>query len=116
MPNEVCHIEIVATDGAKAAEFYGGVFGWETSVDPASGYVMFKDGSGVGGGLTAPMYEGHTGTCIYIHVEDIEAMLKEIEAAGGETLIPKTRISEEHGFYALFKDLSGNVVGLWSKV
>ena len=42
-------------------------------------------------------------------------MLAKIEDKGGQIINNKTKISDEHGYYALFKDTCGNYMGLWSK-
>ena len=34
--------------------------------------------------------------------------------AGGKVAVPKTKISDEHGFFAIFIDSEGNKVGLHS--
>jgi len=53
------------------------------------------------------------GGCIfYISVDDIEKKLKEIEKAGGKTVRKKTEVPG-FGWDAAFKDIFGNVVGLF---
>ena len=41
--------------------------------------------------------------------------LDEIEEAGGKKVQDKTKISDEHGFYSVFKDSCDNLMGLWSR-
>jgi predicted enzyme related to lactoylglutathione lyase len=48
-------------------------------------------------------------------VKDIEKKLREIEHAGGKIIKEKTGISPEFGFYALFNDPCGSLMGLWSR-
>jgi len=109
----IMHIELQAADLAAAAKFYRHLFGWE-STEYGPEWSLFAAGKGPGGGFVREMPEGHP-VVFYIEVDDIEGKLKEIEAAGGKTLHPKTRISEEHGFYGMFADLHGVAVGLWSR-
>ena len=52
---------------------------------------------------------------ITIDVEDIDAALAEIEAAGGSTVTPRTAIPGM-GAFGYFKDSEGNVMGLWETV
>ena len=52
---------------------------------------------------------------LYISTDDIDLSLEKIKDAKGDVVQKKTQISEEHGFYALFKDISGNLMGLWSR-
>jgi len=51
---------------------------------------------------------------LYINTDDIDLSLEKIKDVKGEVVQKKNLISEEHGFYALFKDISGNLMGLWS--
>lgn len=108
-----CHIEIPTTDVAKSKDFYGKVFGWQ--FEDAGGYVTYSPPEGVGGGFTTNSKPTTNGVIIYIEVEDIDKKLAEIEQAGGKKVIPKTKISDEFGFYALFADPCGNTIGIWSK-
>ncbi len=56
---------------------------------------------------------GTEGVLIYLNANpDVQHVLDRVEAAGGKILVPKTRISEEHGFMALMLDTEGNRVGL----
>lgn len=116
MGDKVCHIEFLAGNLAAAGEFYSNVFGWEIT-PMGDNYALWAAGDeSLGGGLSLGD-EGSGGqrTVVYIKVDDIEAKLAQITGAGGETVVPKTKISEEHGFFALFKDPSGTIVGLWGK-
>jgi predicted enzyme related to lactoylglutathione lyase len=114
--NGICHIEIPCTDLNKAAKFYGDVFGWETQIIPEMNYAMFKAPDGIGGGFSKDTkVSSEAGVMLYIEVEDIPAALKKIEAGGGKQIKEKTQISPEHGYFALFADGEGNMVGLWAK-
>jgi hypothetical protein len=37
-----------------------------------------------------------------------------VEAAGGKVLVPKTQISEDYGYMAMFLDTEGNRIALHS--
>jgi len=110
----LCHYEIPTTDAKKSKDFYGKIFGWQFE-DSFGGYVMFRPPDGVAGGFTTTSKPSRDGVVLYIEVTDIDKKLGEIETAGGERLVQKTKISEEFGFYALFLDPCGNAMGLWSK-
>ena len=45
---------------------------------------------------------------------DVQKVLDKVEAAGGKILVPKTEISPEYGFMAVFIDSEGNRIGLHS--
>lgn len=48
-------------------------------------------------------------------IEGIPRKLGVIESAGGKTIEDQTVVSPGFGFYGLFTDPSGNIMGLWSK-
>jgi uncharacterized protein len=114
MANEICYVEIVSGNLQQTTAFYEGVFGWKV-IPAGDNYAMFSAGSGLEGGITPPMPGLDRGVCIYISVEDIDGALAAIVAAGGEAVLHKTKISDEYGYYGLFKDPHANVIGLWSK-
>ncbi len=114
--SKIVHIEIPAPDLEKAAEFYSKLFGWKVEVTPEMDYAMWSAGEdAVGGGFSKQAKPSTEGALLHIGVDDIEAKLKEIETAGGKTLTPKTKISDEWGYYAEFLDIFGNKLGLWSE-
>ncbi|MDX2360880.1 MAG: hypothetical protein QNK23_08745 [Crocinitomicaceae bacterium] len=45
----------------------------------------------------------------------MDVIIERIEGAGGQVVMPKTQISPEIGFMALFTDTEGNRVGLHSQ-
>lgn len=109
-----CHIEIPTTDAKKSAEFYRGLFSWK--IDESNpDYLMFSTPGNDGGGFTKSSEPTKDGVIVYIEVEDIEAKLEEVKKAGGTIVKGKTGISPEFGFFALFTDPSGNVLGLWGR-
>ncbi|MCK4940959.1 VOC family protein [candidate division WOR-3 bacterium] len=108
------HIEIPTTDTQKSKEFYSKIFGWKID-ESAPNYVTFSTGDNQGGGFTQESKPAQDGVVLYIEIEDIVKKLGEIEAAGGKKVKEKTEISPEFGFYGLFIDPCGNIMGLWSK-
>lgn len=109
-----CHIEIPTTDSQKSKNFYEKVFGWKMDISNPE-YIQFATPDNEGGGFTPSSKPVQDGVILYIEVEDIEKKLKEIEEAGGKTIKEKTGISPEFGFYALFNDPCGSLLGLWCK-
>ena len=114
----VAHIEFASNNLAASRRFYERIFGWH--FEEASGmekYLMFATPNGQGGGFDAgPRSSGPsaTGPILHIEVDDIDATLARVSEMGGKTLVPRTKISDEHGHFALFLDNVGNRLGLWS--
>ena len=47
--------------------------------------------------------------------DDLNNILKRVEANGGKTITPKTKImAERRGYFALFSDSEGNKMGVYS--
>jgi len=44
----------------------------------------------------------------------VQVVLDRIEKAGGKIIVPKTQISPEHGYMAVFIDTEGNRIALHS--
>ena len=55
------------------------------------------------------------GPLIYLNGNpDVQLILDKIENAGGKILVPKTQISPEYGYMAIFLDTEGNRIALHS--
>ncbi len=104
----IVHVELSSKDRHKDAKFYSELFGWKMTHMEEMGYTMF------GGGL-APIGDNMPAGSTMVHVEtdDIEATLAKVTSLGGKQLVPKTEIPGM-GWFALFTDLSGNTVGLYT--
>ena len=120
---KVVHFEIPADDVARAREFYGGVFGWQLRDMREMDYTLVEtvpvdektqlplEPGAINGGLMKRTAETPA-PVLTVDVESIDISLKEIDAAGGSTVQPRTEIPGM-GAFAYFKDPEGNVVGLW---
>jgi predicted enzyme related to lactoylglutathione lyase len=118
--NAINWFEIPAKDFKRATKFYGTILGTELQHVPMGpnemGFFPSEQG-GVGGAVVAgpESHPAQGGTCVYLNANpDLTAVLGRIAGAGGTVIVPKTPISPEFGFFALFKDTEGNIVGLHS--
>lgn len=112
--------EIPVTDFARAKAFYEAVL--DTTIEsidmgPMTMGFLPSSQDGVGGALVQG--EGnnptHDGSRIYLNVGvDLAPGLARVEAAGGKIVLPKTEIGNDFGFYALFEDTEGNLLGFHS--
>ena len=110
----VVHVEIPAADVPAAAKFYESLFGWKMQHDDQFDYTMWQDGSGSGGGFNKASDEHPAGeVLVYIASDDIEADLQQVENLGGSVVTPKTEIPGT-GWFALFKDPTGNTLALYT--
>jgi len=100
----IVYFEIAGPDAAQLKTFYSSVFGW--SIDAASTIAAASTG-GLRGGIRQDPAE----KVLYLGVPDIVAALKQIQAAGGKTVVPRTVVPGVVTF-ALFSDPAGNRMGL----
>ena len=110
----IVHIEFSASDREAAGRFYSDAFGWQIQQMPEMNYTTFEAKGGPGGGFNPVNEQNPAGSVlVYIDSNDIETDLKKIESLGGSTIIPKTEIPQV-GWFAIFADLTGNQVGLYT--
>jgi predicted enzyme related to lactoylglutathione lyase len=110
----IVHIEFSAQNREAAAQFYADVFGWKTTQIPEMNYATFESEEGRVGGFNPVTEQNPAGTVVvYIGTNDIEASLAQVEAKGGKTVVSKTEIPDM-GWFAMFSDPTGNLVGLYT--
>jgi hypothetical protein len=105
------HVEVTGKDGAALQRFYSDVFGWSFDTDNPGGYGMFRPGDGVASGVGTAQDGGAGQVTFYVHADDPDAVLREVEAKGGRVVMPLTEVAPETKI-ALFADPEGHVVGL----
>jgi len=121
--NAISWFEIPSTDLARAQKFYETVF--SVTLIPmdlqAIKMRMFplEDMMGVGGAIvdSGGFHKPSTtdGPLIYLNGNpDLQNVLDKVEKAGGKVMVPKTEISPEYGYMAVFIDTEGNRIGLHS--
>ncbi len=120
--NPFVWIEIPVTNMERAIAFYEKVLDVQIQPVEFGGLKMgWFPNAGDAHGATGTLIEqesyvpSHEGTMVYFFSENVQNELDRIEAAGGKILHPKTQISEEHGYMAVFEDSEGNRVALHSQ-
>lgn len=115
--------EIPATDIDRAQKFYETIF--EIKMQPLDMPQLqmrlfpITDPMNIGGAICqhAEFYQpsAQAGPLVYLNGNpDLQIVLDRVEAAGGQVLVPKTQISPEHGYMAVFLDSEGNRIALHS--
>lgn len=120
MNNFISIVEIPVTDFARAVKFYQAILDVsieEVDMDGTQMGVLPSDGETVsvvlvkGNDYKPTMY----GSVLYLNAgNDLQPMLDKVEKNGGQVIVPKSEISPEMGFFALFTDTEGNKLGLHS--
>lgn len=124
MENAISWFEIPAKDIDRATKFYEALFEIKLiSLDfPNIKMRMFPIDDpmkGIGGAIV-DSGSFHTpsatdGPLIYLNGNpDVQIILDRVGPAGGNITVPKTEISPEYGFMAVFIDTEGNRIGLHS--
>ncbi len=120
MKNLISIVEIPTIDFSRAVTFYQAILnvsieeidmqGTQMGVFPSDGEVV-----------SVVLVKGDEykttvdGTIVYLNAgDDLQIVLGKIESSGGKIVVPKTEISPEIGFFAMFIDTEGNKLGLHS--
>ncbi|WP_310961862.1 VOC family protein [Nocardioides terrisoli] len=122
MSGKVVHFEIPFDDAERAHSFYREAFGWTITEIPEMHYSIVQTGPVDGDGF--PAEKGYVGggmlkresptdrPVITVDVDDIDSALAKIEELGGMTVLGRQDVGEM-GWAAYFKDVEGNLMGLW---
>lgn len=117
MKSALTWFEIPVKDILKSKVFYEKVFQLELSESSVNQHklAIFPATEVSGALIEEAGYVGpERSTIVYLHIPDsIEAVLKRAENNGGKTITPKTLIQEEVGWSASFRDIDGNLIGLY---
>lgn len=115
MGQPVVHFEIGARDGQKAFQFYAALFDWKIDSQSMKDYGLVEAGTGgIGGGIFKANDQFPPHVTIYIQVDDLQKYLDKAVSLGGGIVVPPTPIPNV-GSFAMFRDLDGNVIGLYCK-
>jgi predicted enzyme related to lactoylglutathione lyase len=112
--------EIPVADFRRAVEFYNGILDCKMHEQEIMGSQMGffpMEDPGIGGAIikSARMKPSQDGTIVYLNGgEDLMVILNRVEPSGGKVLVPKTKISDDIGYFAEFQDTEGNKVALHS--
>lgn len=116
---KIVHFELPFDDADRANKFYADVFGWKSGKwdGPVEYYLQETGGDdepyGIGGALIArESAVNFGGTLVVIGVDDLDAYVAKVTAAGCEIVTPRTVIPGV-GWFANFRDTEGNVVGMF---
>ncbi|KAA0992606.1 VOC family protein [Dyadobacter aurulentus] len=121
MESFISMFEIPASEFTRAVSFYKAVLNIDIEEVDMGGIRMGlfpNDGTNISVSVIAG--EGYNpspdGAVIYLNGgSDLQVILDRVAASSGTIIVPKTEISPEMGFYALFTDTEGNRLGVYSQ-
>lgn len=116
-PGVPCWVDLGTPDIEKAADFYGGLFGWDApegeNAEQTGGYRQAMLRGKPVAGLMPLMQEGQPPIwSTYVSVEDADATVARAKEAGATVLAEPMDVMEL-GRMAVFADPSGAVIGIW---
>lgn len=123
MKHAISWFEIPTNDLNRATSFYETIFGVKLIPMDTPNLKMrmfpIEDMMNIGGALVynKEFYKTSAtdGPLLYLNGNpDVQQVLDKVENAGGKILVPKTQISPEYGYMAVFLDTEGNRVALHS--
>lgn len=121
-PTVPAWFEIPTLDLDRAQTFYEGILGTPLRREPMgeTELVVFPYGGKphVSGALIrhSECLPAVQGSIVYLSVDNLTPVLDRVVAHGGDTLVPRTGLPGDMGYFAQFRDSEGNRVGLWSAV
>ncbi len=121
--NSLNWFEIPVTDMQRAKHFYQVIFGMHMDESTMMGMQMaffpYESGNGKASGALVQgdgLMPGQQGSLIYLNANPaMDGVLEKIESIGGTIVMPKTQISPEIGYMAIFIDSEGNKLALHSQ-
>lgn len=120
MKNLVSVVEIPTVDFSRSIAFYQAIFNIRIEEIDMQGIQMglFPSDEGsvavalINGDEYKPAMDG---PIVYLNAgDDLQIVLDKIAPNGGKVVVPKTEISPEMGFFAMFTDTEGNKLALHS--
>lgn len=118
MGSPVVHFELWSKDPARVSAFYERVFDWKVNFIPQIDYRFVDTAAtgemkGINGGIMKPQEGPWPGNmAFYIMVDDLDAYAKKIVDAGGKLMVEKQEVAGM-GWFSLFSDPEGRVMGIW---
>jgi predicted enzyme related to lactoylglutathione lyase len=119
MKNAINWFEIPASDFKRAVDVYERIFEMKMFTNVMMGYDVgfFHSYRGVGIAVVhrRDRVPSKKGTTVYLNAgDDLSVVLSRVEGAGGNIPVPKTHITPQIGYFAVFLDTEGNKVALHS--
>lgn len=115
LPGEVCWINMLTPEPARAREFFAGLLGWTFGESPGMGHLIKVDGTNVGGlfDVSGPNTPAGTEPMIgvMVKVTSADATAKKVKALGGMT--KPTMDIRDNGRLVVCRDPNGAEFDLW---
>ncbi len=112
MKKAVVHYEIGCRDIEKTAEFYKTIFDWDITPIGSASLIHTDREDAISGHINQLGPDDlQRYVTVYIETDTLEDDLKAIESQGGKIMVPPVQLPDKRWF-AWFKDIAGNTIGL----
>ena len=113
-PGVPCWIDIGVPDEQLAADFYGGLFGWDAPPGPdeTGGYRIAMVGDAAVAGIGPQVNPGRPMWASYVSVERADDVAAAVVAAGGTVIVAPLDVMD-NGLMAVFADPHGAAFSVW---
>lgn len=107
-------VDLGTPDLAAATAFYSGLFGWNVLAGPpeSGGYAIAELRGKPVAGLGPQMNPGPPVWATYVNVDNADAVMAGVEAAGGHIIMPPMDVMDV-GRMAILADPLGAVISVW---
>lgn len=115
----VSWFEIPSINFEQAVGFYNHIYGIQMETTSSNLHTMayFPANGGIGGAIVSGpgSNPSENGPLVYLNGgDDLDNVLGKVEEAGGRIIMPKTLISKDAGYFAIFIDTEGNKLAIHS--
>ena len=118
MNNTFGWMQMSASDPKKAKDFYGKLFDWSmTEKATQAGHHPFIEidaGDGPCAGIGQGENKDQSHWVAFVNVTDIHEYTAKAEKLGAKIIVPITDLGGGEGFYCVFTDPTGAVLGLYA--
>jgi predicted enzyme related to lactoylglutathione lyase len=120
MKNAINWFEIPTTDFERGVKFYNTILNTQMhTTEMGDGLMAFlpSEQGALGGAVVKFPHQtpSDKGTMVYLNGgDDLSEILARVEPAGGKIVLPKTIVTPEIGYCAVFRDSEGNHVAIHS--
>jgi len=120
MKNTFGWMQMAASDPKKAKEFYAHLFHWtmadeQKKVNGGTSYIKVDAGEGPCAGIAQGENKDISQWIPFVNVSDIHEYTVKAEKLGAKIIVPITDLGENEGFYSVFMDPTGAVLGLYGE-
>jgi hypothetical protein len=115
MQNDIFRGRLKAPHTDEIRSFYESVFDWKLTSKTINGkdYYMIEPADGPGGDPTGSIENASTDNWIpFVTVSSVEETLSKAKQKGATIVEDRTQFGDQ-GYYGIFKDPEGAVLGVW---